>query len=288
MTTRLTPPHDLFDGWNIPALDLAAYRDRVDFHAPLRPDRETLFALCRAQVTHIPFENLDIVLGRELSLDADSLQRKLVQARRGGYCYEDNSLLAAVLAQAGFGVTGNLARVRMGSGQLRPTSHANLLVTLDDGTRWLADVGFGGHGLLEPLPLADGAEATQGGWRFRLDRVESDTWILSRATDEAWLDLYSFTTEARFPIDFAVANHFAATHPRSPFTARLLAQTTGEHERAALIDTELTILRPDEPAETRRLAPAELPEVLDHRFGITLTTPEAADLVRAVTAWRAG
>lgn len=281
---RLTPPSDLFDGWGSRELDLDAYRKRVEYDGPLRRDRDTLFALCRSQVTHIPFENLDIVLGRDVKLDPESLQRKMVHGGRGGYCYEANSLLALVLDAAGFGFTGALARVRMGTGQLRPTSHANLVVRFDD-ELWLADAGFGGHGLLEPIAIRDGVEAVQGDWRFRIDRADADNWVLSRHTADGWLDLYSFTLEPRYPADFATANYFTSTHPRSPFTGRLLAQTTGATVRAALTDTELAVFHGETEADIEQLAASNLPEVLTEQFGITLTDTEAARVERTVSRW---
>lgn len=285
---RLTPPSELFDGWGSKQLDLDAYRDRIDFGEPLRPDLDTLRGICRAQVTHVPFENLEIVLGRDVPLDLESLQRKMIHNRRGGYCYEANSLLAAVLETAGFDFTASLARVRMGSGVLRPTSHANLIVRLDDGEEWLADAGFGGHGLLEPIRISDGSQAVQGGWTFRLDHADERDWILSRADGADWIDLYSFTLEPRYPVDFATANYFTSTNPRSPFTGRLLAQTTGAEVRRELVDTQLTVFAAGAEPQATQLEPADLPAVLAEQFGIALSETDAADVVRTVAGWTAG
>src|SRR6516164_7620350 len=94
-------------------LDLPAYLDRVEYTGPCAPTTAVLQALHLAHVTHIPFENLDIQLGRPIRLDLESLQAKLVRARRGGYCFEHNTLFAAVLERLGFGVTRLAARVRL-------------------------------------------------------------------------------------------------------------------------------------------------------------------------------
>lgn len=117
----------------------------------------------------IPFENADPAVGRAVALDFAGLRDKLVR-RRGGSCHEPNLWFAAALERLGYAVTGLAARVRMGEACLRPASHALLLIETGDGP-WLADVGFGGSGLLEPIPFADGAEADQVGRRFRLDRA---------------------------------------------------------------------------------------------------------------------
>ena len=132
-------------------LDLPAYLRRIEYAGERKASHVALEALHQAHVTHIPFENLDILLGRAIALDLDSLQAKLVAGRRGGYCFEQNLLFAAVLRAFGFTVTQLAARVRLGSDILRARTHMTLQVEVDGG-RWLADVGFGGAGPLLPVP----------------------------------------------------------------------------------------------------------------------------------------
>ncbi|ADD44252.1 arylamine N-acetyltransferase family protein [Stackebrandtia nassauensis] len=281
---HLTPSREYFTGWGASQFDLDAYTKRVGFDGPLRPDLDTLVGLHRAQPTHISFENLDIVLGRGIDISLEALQRKLIHQRRGGYCYEANLLFAAALEAAGFTVTGALARSRIDSDALRPATHAILLVWLDDDAPWLADAGFGGRGLLEPIRVTDGNESTQGSWRFRLDQVDETEWILSTTDADGWKDLYGFTQVPRYPFDFAVANHFTSTHARSPFTGRLVAQRVGEHTRILLVDTELTVLHGSAKSETTTIAAADIPAVLTERLGISLTDAEYAAVVTAVAA----
>ena len=105
-------------------LDRAAYLARVGYKGQLEPTLETLKALQFAHVSAIPFENLDIVLGKTISLDLPHLEAKLVKARRGGYCFEQNALFAAVLESLGFEVVRLAARVRFGATAIRPrTAH---------------------------------------------------------------------------------------------------------------------------------------------------------------------
>jgi N-hydroxyarylamine O-acetyltransferase len=127
-------------------VDLVAYLARIDYAERLDPTVATLRNLHFAHATQIPFENLDILLGHPISLDLAALASKLVTARRGGYCFEQNTLFAAVLESLGFVVTRLAARVRFGSTAIRPRSHMLLSVAID-GVEWLADVGFGGEGL---------------------------------------------------------------------------------------------------------------------------------------------
>src|SRR6266568_7625864 len=123
------------------ALNLEAYLRRIGYNGDLQPTRAVLEALHLAHATHIPYENLDVLLKLPIRLDLESLQNKLVHADRGGYCYEQNSLFAAVLRQIGFSVTTLAARVRYRTTLTLPRTHMTVLVEAD-GERFLGDVGF--------------------------------------------------------------------------------------------------------------------------------------------------
>lgn len=271
------------DFWHGGGLDLDAYLDRVGLRgADLPPTLDTLRALHRAHLAHIPFENLQIVLERPVLLDVPALTDKMVHQRRGGYCYEQNLLLAAVLDRLGFVFTALSARVVQGAeGHPRPTTHALLLVELDGG-RWMVDVGFGGGGLLEPFPFVDGHQETQGGWGLRLDRVDelgADEWLLRSFDGRTWNDGYMFATAAMLPQDYAIFSHFLTSHPRSPFRNRLVALSPGPGEQQRLVNTTLTTTHPDGAAHEREIGIGDVPDVLDEVFGIGLTEQERGVVV---------
>src|SRR5262245_13785792 len=196
-------------------LDLDADRHRIGYTGPLTPTRETLAGLHLAHATHIPFENLDILLGRPIRLDLEALQAKLVRGRRGGYCFEQNTLFAAALERIGFRVTTLAARVRFGSTRVLPRTHMLLKVDLDDGPR-LADVGFGGEGLLRPIPMEPGRESSQFNRSYRIVE-EGQALVLQSLRPEGWFDLYVFTLEPSLPVDYEMSNHFTSTYPESIF-----------------------------------------------------------------------
>jgi len=214
-------------------LDLAAYLRRIGYAGELAPTRATLDALHLAHATSIPFENLDILLGVPVRLDLASLQAKLVASRRGGYCFEQNALFAAVLEHIGFAVTRLAARVRYGTNRVLPRTHMTLRVDVGN-TPLLADVGFGGDGLLLPVPL-DGRTLEQFAWAFRVGHEKGAHVLQSRREDE-WQDLYAFTDEAQLPVDYEIANHYTSTHPDSRFTQILTAQRIAPHARRILRD----------------------------------------------------
>lgn len=154
-------PTDPAAGVGYRELHLAAYLERIEQPGPVAATGAALHALHRAHVAAIPFENVDVVLGRSLAVDPDGLQAKLVGSRRGGYCYEHATLFAAVLEEVGFGVQRLPARVGGDRARPRARTHMALHVRGEDGD-WLADVGFG-NALLEPLHWGDTGWHRQGG-----------------------------------------------------------------------------------------------------------------------------
>jgi N-hydroxyarylamine O-acetyltransferase len=246
--------------------DLDAYLERIGATAPLAPSAEALADLQQAHVGAIPFENLDILLGRPIPLDLESLQAKLVTARRGGYCFEQNTLFQAILDRLGFEVTPLAARVRVGTTTVRARTHMLLRVDLAEG-RFVADVGFGADGPLRSLPLEEGREHWLGPMGHRLRR-EHALWVLEGYVDGGWADLYAFTLEPQYPIDFEMANHFTSTHPRSAFVNSLTAQRSWPERRVILRNRDLTV-REGRVGETTTIRdPEHLLEVLERHFGL--------------------
>ncbi|MBL8132874.1 MAG: arylamine N-acetyltransferase [Anaerolineae bacterium] len=192
-------------------LSLDAYLDRINHRAPVRPDLDTLTALHRAHLIHIPYENLDIHRGVPLTLDLPTLYRKIVVDRRGGWCFEMNGLLAWALREIGFDVTLLASSVGRGSAD-EPFigDHLILLVQLD--RPYLADVGFG-NGLFEPIPLAEG-RYRQGGLEFGL-RLAGDRWWFENQPDGG--AGYDFTLEPHALADFAAESYRLQTSPASGF-----------------------------------------------------------------------
>jgi N-hydroxyarylamine O-acetyltransferase len=249
-----------------PRFDLDAYLGRIGYAGPLHPTAAVLEGLHLAHATHIPFENLDILLGRPIRLDLESLHAKLVGAKRGGYCFEQNTLFAAVLEKIGYPVTRLAARVRLGARRISPRTHMLLRVEADEAV-WIADVGFGGEGLLKPLPLVAGEIARQCAWSFRLVE-EGNLWVLQGLQRGTWQDQYAFTLEPNYEADFEVANHYTSTYPSSHFVHTLTAQLPTPEARYILRDRELVVARAEE--ETSRTVEDGEPllRVLAEIFGL--------------------
>ena len=215
------------------SFDLDGYLARIGWHGPRDATFETAAGVLRAHMTHIPFENLDVLLGRGIRIDRDSVSAKLVASRRGGYCFEHGVLLQAALEHLGFMPAVHTARVIM----LRPRSEAALthmfLTVPFDGRTFVLDPGFGGHAPLVPVPIE--ADAYDG---HDLHRVvhRGDEWILEAHIDGTWLPLWSSTIEPAEPVDFVMANHFVCTFPASPFVTNLMLRAITPAARVSVMN----------------------------------------------------
>ncbi|MFF5171188.1 arylamine N-acetyltransferase [Micromonospora sp. NPDC000089] len=274
--TAVTGPAQPADGWQRDPLGLDAYLGRVGVRRPLRADPETLRTLHRAHVAAIPFENLDIPLGRGVSVDLADVQAKLVRRERGGYCFEHGLLFAAVLDQLGFRVTRLLTRTGDPAERPHPRAHLVLRVRLGD-TDWLADTGFG-SGLLEPVPLTEADLPAQGSWRYRCRRGADTAWRLQAWRQDRWETLYTIAEEATYPVDVDGANHVTATSPGSPFVRQPVVVRLDDDRIRRLIGRQYTVERPDAPTEERTVTDEDLGEVLTD-LGVHLSPADLAALL---------
>ncbi|HJU83198.1 MAG TPA: arylamine N-acetyltransferase [Holophagaceae bacterium] len=251
-----------------PELDLGSYFSRIGYQGTPRADLATLQALHRAHAYSIPFENLAIQLGElPLRLDLASLQDKLVRRRRGGYCFEQNSLFLAALRRIGFEVEPHEARVRPpGLADPLPRTHMNLQVRLPEG-RFLADVGFGGQGLREPLPM-DGGAHRQGPDEFRVV-PEGPLQVLQTRQSLQWQDLYAIEPGLKHPVDFELGNWYTSTHPESRFVLTLTAQKPTPEGRHILRGLSYTVVEGGR-AEERLLQRHEVAPLLRDVFGLDI------------------
>jgi N-hydroxyarylamine O-acetyltransferase len=268
-------------------LDLDAYLRRVGFQGPLAPTREALDRLIEAHAAAIPFENIDVLAGRVPRLDIASLQQKLVGSRRGGYCFEQNSLLFAVLRQAGFAVSRREGRVRTGIPSEVETArtHMTLQVVLEGGPLHV-DVGYGG--LTPNTPLALDSRAPQGGSAGTYQFVEVDRdLLLQLETDEGWTDCYRVTASEPQTVDYEMANWWVATRPGAFLRENLLVGRATATVRMTLFNRELSLRRPRlaAPEKSTLTQRSELADVLADGFGLVLGGADL-DLVMAVVSDR--
>lgn len=222
------------------AMDLEAFYARIDYRGTRNVSAATLIGLHQAFVHNVPFENLDIHLGRPISLQSTDLFTKIVTNKRGGYCYEVNSLFAMLLEVIGFHVQCLLARVLFNMTTIYPRSHQLLLVTVDE-QPWIADVGFGSCCLREPIPLIPSAISEQGPDRFRLRKDSDSIYVLEAMPTGRWQDLYAFTLEPYLLIDYEPFNYYNSTSPEAKWTQQKVCSIPTKEGRIVAVDWEFKI-----------------------------------------------
>ncbi|WP_267220682.1 arylamine N-acetyltransferase family protein [Dyella silvae] len=253
------------------AVDLDAYLQRIGYGGPVAADLRTLKALTTAHVAAIPFENIDPLLGIPVSLELDAIERKLVKSGRGGYCFEQNGLLMAVLKAIGFDVSGLIARVLWNKPEDAIVAQTHMVLRVElDGESWLADVGFGSMALGGALRLQpDVAQATSLE-PFRLI-TNGTAWRMQANVRDEWKTLYRFDLQPREAIDYVVANHFTSTYPESHFLHGLIVARALADRRLGLRDREYVEHRFGAESVRRTLRDAgEIMQVLREQFGIRL------------------
>jgi N-hydroxyarylamine O-acetyltransferase len=264
-------------------VDLAAYRARIGWQGAARQDLATLEAVLAAHTRAIPFENLDVLLGRGIALDLPSLEAKLVHARRGGYCFEHATLCAAALEALGFDVERHIGRVVLTTPRdAAPRTHMFVVVTLD-GARYVADPGFGSLAARVPLRLEDGRRAAPGQdphWMAR----DGDGWKLCAMSDGTAVDCWISALDAVPFVDFVVSNHYTSTFPASPFVNRLMMHAVTDDGRVAVMNRDVTIRRGGD-VERRQLADRrELRALVAAHFGFDMPGIERV-AVPSVAEW---
>jgi N-hydroxyarylamine O-acetyltransferase len=247
-------------------VNVPAYLKRIGHKGPLTPNESTLRSLHRAHMFAVPFENLDIHLGREIVCDESLFLHKIVDERRGGFCYEMNGAFAALLRALGFQVTLLSARVSGRDGKDGPEfDHLALRVNLEQ--PWLADVGFG-DSFVEPLRLEPGVEQEQFGRRYRLES-EDGSLRYEAHVDGLWKKEYTFTLQPRQLSEFAEMCRYHQTSPDSPFTRKRVCSLATPQGRITVSGDQLIETRGG-MREERVLLEGERRAILLNKFGVAL------------------
>lgn len=261
-------------------VDIDDYLRRIGHEGPCRADRPTLQALIAGHAAAIPFENLEVLAGRVPSLELPALQRKLLGGR-GGYCYEQNSLLLAVLRQLGFDARPLEARVRASAPPEVTTGRTHLaLRVVVDGEPVLADVGFGGLAPLAPVAFDGRPQRCPDGAVYRLV-PHGDATALQIEASHGWDDCYHLGPGTPQPVDLEMGNWYVATHPAAVLGNNLLVARAIDGGRLVLFNHQLTFRRASTGTlEQHTLATdAAFDDTLRDRFGLAI---DAADLDRAL------
>ena len=258
-------------------IDLDAYFQRIGYAGERTPTLATLQAIHARHATTIPFENLTPLLRQPVRLDLASLQDKLIHQGRGGYCFEQNLLLRAVLLALGFPVRGLAARVRWNVPDEVVTARGHMLLHVDvEGHVYLADVGFGGLTLTAPLALVPDMVQPTPHEPFRII-ADGDGYLMQVQISQTWNSLYRFDLQEQHLPDYEVTSWYLSNHPGSHFVTGLMAARPDADRRYALRNNQLAIHHLHGETERRVLTTvAELRATLHDALHITL--PQTPDL----------
>ncbi len=249
-------------------LDVPSYLARINYSGSTAPTIETLRAVHRAHLLTVPFENLDIELARKIVLEEDVIVRKVVELRRGGFCYELNGAFAALLRALGYRVTLLSARVpREGGGEGPEFDHLTLRIDLDQ--PWLADVGFG-ELFLEPLRMQAGLEQQDPAGVFRLVQLGERFQLEKAVAEGEWKRQYSFGLRPRRLEEFAGMCHYHQTSPESHFTQNRICTCARPDGRITLSGMKLILTRNGHREERVLGSEEDWADILAEQFGIHL------------------
>ncbi|MEP7288420.1 MAG: arylamine N-acetyltransferase [Chloroflexota bacterium] len=252
---------------------LTDYFERIHFEGSVELSLDTLRALHTAHVFHVPFENLDIHMGRQIQLDSESLINKIVYQRRGGYCFEMNGLFSLVLETMGFKVDRLLARIWRDYVTPRPRTHQVSLIHID-GQAWLADVGYGAHCLHTPLLLKPDYSERQFTEHFRIMKDDSPEFLLQGEIQDEWKNFYSFPLEPYRPLDYVPVNYYTSTSPDSHFTQRRAIAMSTPNGRITMVNETVKVVANGIETETVATTLDEYVEMLERYFGIVLSAQQ--------------
>lgn len=248
--------------------DVPSYLARIGYTGSTSPTLETLRAIHYAHLLSVPFENLDIALGRKIVLDEDAFIQKIVERRRGGFCYELNGAFAALLRAMGFRVTLLSARAARSDGSESP-EFDHLTLRVDLGEPWLADVGFGDC-FLEPLQIQPGVEQTDPAGVCRIVNRAERLLLEKKQSDGTWKGQYSFTLQPHRLEEFAGMCGYHQTSPESPFTQNRICSRATRNGRITLAGMKLIVTENGRRQERVLGSEDEWQGVLRERFDVVL------------------
>jgi len=264
------------------AVDTARYTARIGYSGPLAPTVAVLCDLHRRHMEAVPFENLDVPLGRRILLAPDALWDKVMIRRRGGFCYELNTLFGRMLQALGYPVDFLSARVWTGAGWGPDKDHMALLVHV--GTEaWLADVGFG-DSFVVPLRLVPDTVQEDGFKAYRL-LEGGGSWVMQeQGPDGAWNHAYQFARQAHAPESFQEMCDYQQTSPHSTFTRRVVCSRATTLGRVTVTHNRLIVTTAGVREETPLPDAAAFGAALGAHHGIHLTPEEAGSIVARFSA----
>ena len=248
------------------------YLNALDLPA-LPPTLAYLNDLIRRHIARLPFCSIGPRLGLDLPLDLPALFDRIVEHRRGGYCFEHNGLFFAMLAELGFDVQLLLARVIYNRNVHPGLTHRITLVKVG-AQRYVADVGFGPMGPRAAVGLS-GEPDIRGGQSCRVHEAQPGEWHVQLMKDGDWFSLYRFELLRYGEADCELGHFFSHRHPDAVFLNNLVASRILDGEVRSLRNREYRVLRPAGDQARSIGDPQQLHAILLEEFDLAVTEAES-------------
>lgn len=251
-------------------LDVQAYLDRIGFTGAIDGSVETLAQLQECHLHTIPYENFDILNGIPLSLEVPDLFDKIVNRRRGGYCFELNALFSWLLRELGYKVTDYFARFWRDEPNPPPKRRHHVLKVEAEGKSYLCDVGVGGIVPRRPIQMVEGLVHEQGEESYKLEQVAAFGWMLYEKKRGEWSEIFSFTEEPQLPKDYIMASFWCEHAPESIFRKSAMVAIRTAEGRNSVNGDEFRIFTKDGVRSFKPETEEDFREALNIYFGIVL------------------
>lgn len=224
--------------------------------------------LQRQHIMTVPYENLDILNGIPIELENDALYEKIVARHRGGYCFELNGALSALLSSLGFSVKNYMARFLKNEASI-PVRRHRIVVVLCEGERYVCEVGIGQYAPRVPLRLCQGLEQFDGYMSYKFEKEDFLGWVLYEKNGAEWRKYYAFTEEEQLDIDFIQPSFYCEKHPASPFHQSVMVAIKTPTGRRAINGRDYKVFEGDTLVEMEeQITDERLYEILKDFFGI--------------------
>lgn len=250
-------------------MNLDLYLKRLSYNKKVQVSKQCLFEIQKAQLTHIPFENIDCLNKKVISLEISDIESKILIEKRGGYCFELNLLFQNALKQIGFEVRPLLCRSMWRGNTINSKTHIALLVELGS-EKFICDAGFGGPGFFEPIPFISNLEFDDQAGTFRIVEDQVHGFILQKKNQNTWLNVYAFNLDQVFENDLFMSNYFTSAYADSFFRKNLVVSLFTETGRKTLMNNTYTVVINKEAITTGLQSDIEVNSILEKEFGLKI------------------
>ena len=252
-------------------MNIKNYLKRLNYKGELDTTLKTLKALHEAHAFTIPFENIDVIAKKDISLKLKDILKKLIDENRGGYCYELNKAFCFLLKEIGFDVQMSFARVlyqnpTMENG-VAPMSHQITIVTINK-KRYLADVGFGGFGIIHPIDIDSKKTTKQYNLKYKIKKIKNEYYLFAK-TGKKYSAIYKFDLRNYLEIDYKYGNFFASNAPESRFVNNFICTKPTKTGRITILNSEFKVFK-DGKSKSKKIDAKKRKKLLKRVFGIKI------------------